>query len=47
MKNKYLTKVFIIFVFVFTSAINSQSISDLDGIDMNFIESLPMKFVMM
>lgn len=41
MKNKYLTKVFIIFVFVFTSAINSQSISDLDGIDMNFIESLP------
>ena len=41
MKKKYLTKVFIIFVFVFTNAINSQSMSDLDGLDMNFIESLP------
>tara|TARA_B100000963_G_scaffold348380_1_gene355889 strand:+ start:4102 stop:5919 length:1818 start_codon:yes stop_codon:yes gene_type:complete len=41
MKNIYLPKVFVVFVFIFSVVLNSQSMNDLDGVDMKFIESLP------
>ena len=41
MKQKYYSKYFIIFACTFGVFLNSQSLNDLDGLDMNFIESLP------
>jgi len=41
MKQKYYSKYFLIFACTFGVFLNSQSLNDLDGLDMNFIESLP------